>query len=59
MNNEIEKILDKFKVDNKKIPFAFLRYRGKFKTYILSSRRYSTQSIGHLGKQLGGKYLKL
>lgn len=34
MNNEIEKILDKFKVDNKKIPFAFLRYRGKFKTYI-------------------------
>ena len=31
---EIEKILDEFKVDNKKIPFAFLRYRGKSKTYI-------------------------
>jgi hypothetical protein len=34
MNNEIEQILDKFKVDNKSIPFAFLRYRGKEKTYI-------------------------
>lgn len=34
MNNEIEKILDKLKVNNKKIPFAFLRYRGKSKTYI-------------------------
>ena len=34
MNNEIEKILDEFKVDNKKIPFAFFRYRGKSKTYI-------------------------
>lgn len=34
MNSEIEKILDKLKVDNKKIPFAFLRYRGKSKTYI-------------------------
>lgn len=34
MNNEIEKILDKFEIDNKKIPFGFLRYRGKSKTFI-------------------------
>ncbi len=34
MNNEIEKILEEFKVGNKKIPFKFLRYKGKSKTYI-------------------------
>lgn len=34
MNNEIEKILEEFKVDNKKIPFKFLKYKGKSKTYI-------------------------
>lgn len=34
MNKEIEKILEEFKVGNKKIPFAFLRYKGKEKTYI-------------------------
>lgn len=34
MNSEIEKILAEFKVGNKNIPFAFLRYKGKEKTYI-------------------------
>ena len=34
MNEEIEKILKDFIVDGKKIPIAFLRYRGNSKTYI-------------------------
>lgn len=34
MNDEIETILSKFMVDGESIPFAFLRYRGKSKTYI-------------------------
>lgn len=34
MNSEIERIFENFIVDDKKIPIAFIKYRGKEKTYI-------------------------
>lgn len=34
MNEDIETILKDFTVNNKKIPIAFLRYRGNAKTFI-------------------------
>lgn len=34
MNSEIEELFKNFEVDDKKIPIAFLRYRGKELTYI-------------------------
>ncbi len=34
MNKEIEEILTNFRVDKKAIPYAFIRYRGKDKTFI-------------------------
>lgn len=34
MNDEIEEILSEFKIEDKVIPYDFLRYRGKETTYI-------------------------
>jgi hypothetical protein len=34
MNTEIESIFKNFEVDSVKIPIAFIKYRGKEKTYI-------------------------
>lgn len=53
MNNKIERIFDKFAVDNISIPVSFMRYKGKSTTYITYMHSDSDNSFSGDDELLG------